>query len=374
VDRGRRGAVAACLGFENDQVRPHVRVPEAITHRITAPRLTGVSPKGSLTWDGLGMGGCENSQMQTLMVASAGGHLEELHMLRPRLVGISDQVTWVTADTVQSRTLLGDEDRIFIPKAMPHDVRATITTTRKALSVLKKGKWDQVISTGSLPAVPFMTIARARGMSCHFIESAARVNGPSLSARILARIPGVHRYGQYKWDRHNWSYQGSVFDGFAPSTRPDGKVRRIVVTVGVNGYGFGRLIDAVLRVAPDGAEILWQTGSTDVTPFDIAAVSTLSSKDLFRAMRRADVVIAHAGVGSAIMAMRAGKCPVLVPRERAEREHVDDHQKEIAARLARSGLALTCDPTALDGDILAAAATRRVVANEHTSPFVLSVN
>lgn len=341
---------------------------------MTGPRLSGVSRKRSLTWDGLGMGGCENSFVQTLMVAGAGGHLEELHMLRPRLVGISDQVTWVTADTVQSRTLLGDEDRIFIPKAMPHDVRATITTTRKALSVLKKGKWDQVVSTGSLPAVPFMTIARARGMSCHFIESAARVSGPSLSARILERVPGVHRYGQYKWGRQNWSYQGSVFDGFAPSTLPDGKVRRIVVTVGVNGYGFGRLIDAVLRVAPDGAEILWQTGSTDVTPFDIAAVSTLSSKDLFRAMRRADVVIAHAGVGSAIMAMQAGKCPVLVPRERAQREHVDDHQKEIAARLARSGLALTCDPTSLDGDILAAAAARRVVANEHASPFVLSVN
>ena len=80
---------------------------------MTGPRLSGVSRKRSLTWDGLGMGGCENSSVQTLMVAGAGGHLEELHMLRPRLVGISDQVTWVTADTVQSRTLLGDDDLFF---------------------------------------------------------------------------------------------------------------------------------------------------------------------------------------------------------------------------------------------------------------------
>jgi UDP-N-acetylglucosamine transferase subunit ALG13 len=295
-------------------------------------------------------------------------------LLRPRLVGISDKVTWVTADTPQSRGLLGDEDKIFIPKAMPHDVKATLSTTRRALSVLKRGKWDQVVSTGSLPAVPFLTIGRAKGMACHFIESAARVNGPSLSARILEKVPGVHRYGQFDWGRQNWSYQGSVFDGFAPATLPEGRLRRIVVTVGVNGYGFGRLLDAVARVAPEGAEILWQTGSTDVSDRDIAAVSTMTTKDLFRAMKRADVVIAHAGVGSAIMAMKAGKCPILVPRERAHHEHVDDHQHEIAATLARAGLALTCDPPGLDGDLLSEAARRQVVQNEHASPFVLGTN
>ena len=320
------------------------------------------------------MGQWDNCGVQTLLVAGAGGHLEELCLLRPRLVGISDQVTWVTADTPQSRCLLGDEDRIFIPKAMPHDVGATVATTRRALSVLKRGRFDQVVSTGSLPAVPFLTVARAKGMSCHFIESAARVNGPSLSARILERVPGVHRYGQYDWGRHNWDYRGSVFDGFVPSTRPEGAVRRIVVTVGVNGYGFPRLLDAVLRAAPAGAEILWQTGSTDVSNVDIAAVSTMTTEDLFRAMRRADVVIAHAGVGSAIMAMQAGKCPVLVPRERAHREHIDDHQQEISSTLARAGLAMTCDPPGLDTDILAEAARRQTVRNEHASPFVLSTN
>jgi UDP-N-acetylglucosamine transferase subunit ALG13 len=320
------------------------------------------------------MASWDNLCVQTLMVAGAGGHLEELFLLRPRLVGISDKVTWVTADTAQSRGLLGDEDKIFIPKAMPHDVKATLSTTRRALSVLKRGKWDQVVSTGSLPAVPFLTIGRAKGMACHFIESAARVNGPSLSARILEKVPGVHRYGQFDWGRQNWSYQGSVFDGFAPATLPEGRLRRIVVTVGVNGYGFGRLLDAVVRAAPEGAEILWQTGSTDVSNRDIAAVSTMTTKDLFRAMKRADVVIAHAGVGSAIMAMKAGKCPILVPRERAHHEHVDDHQHEIAATLARAGLALTCDPPGLDGDLLTEAARRQVVQNEHASPFVLGTN
>jgi UDP-N-acetylglucosamine--N-acetylmuramyl-(pentapeptide) pyrophosphoryl-undecaprenol N-acetylglucosamine transferase len=318
------------------------------------------------------MAPCDNCPVRTLLVAGAGGHLEELFLLRPRLVGISDEVTWVTSDTPQSRCLLDGEDQIFIPKAMPHDVKATVETTRQAFNVVKKGKWDQVVSTGSLPAVPFLTIGRARGMACHFIESAARVLGPSLAARILERVPGVHRYRQFEWGRGNWTYRGSVFDGFVSTEVPEAPVRRIVVTVGVNGYGFPRLFEAVRAVAPQDAEIFWQTGTTDVSSMDIHGVAAVPTEDLRRVMRQADVVIAHGGVGSALMAMQAGKCPILVPRERAHREHVDDHQREIATRLAATSLALTCAPGELDVDLIAEAARRRVVHNDRASPFVLS--
>ncbi len=318
------------------------------------------------------MAACDNCCMQTLLVAAAGGHLEELFLLRPRLVGISDEVTWVTSDTPQSRALLGDEDRIHIPMAAPHDAKATIATTLQALSVVKKGKWDQVVSTGPLPAVPFLAIGRARGMGCHFIESAARVHGPSLSARILERVPGVHRYGQYEWGRGNWNYRGSVFDGFVSTAAPDASVRRILVTVGVNVYGFPRLIEAVRRAAPEGAEIFWQTGATDVSGMDITGLSVVPADDLKRVMRRADVVIAHGGVGSALMAMQVGKCPILVPRERAHREHIDDHQREVATSLSATSLALTCAPGELDFDLLHEAAHRRIVQNQTASPFVLS--
>lgn len=57
-------------------------------------------------------------------------------------------------------------------------------------------------------------------------------------------------------------------------------------------------------------------------------------------MRRADVVVAHAGTGSALAALDAGRCPVLIPRERAHGEHIDDHQRQIAAELELRGLAI----------------------------------
>jgi UDP-N-acetylglucosamine transferase subunit ALG13 len=312
--------------------------------------------------------------VSTLFVAGTGGHLEELWLLRPRLVGVSEAVTWVVVDTPQSRSLLAGEDQVFIPPSRPRDPRLTLGISARAFGILRRLRPSQVVTAGSLPAVPFVVIARAMGIPCHFIESAARVTGPSLSARIVRAVPGVHRYCQYEWERPPWEYRGSVFDGFAPVVRPESPVRRIVVTVGANGYDFSRLLTAVKAVAPPDAEILWQTGSSDVSDLDIAAVPTMSSADLFGAMHRADVVVAHAGVGSAIMAMRAGKCPVMVPRERAHREHIDDHQKEIASTLARAGLAVTCDPASLDADILAQAAKRSILTNEQASPFVLGAN
>ena len=48
--------------------------------------------------------------MSALLVASTGGHLVELMRLRPRLTGIGDEVTWVTFDTPQSRSMLAGED------------------------------------------------------------------------------------------------------------------------------------------------------------------------------------------------------------------------------------------------------------------------
>jgi UDP-N-acetylglucosamine--N-acetylmuramyl-(pentapeptide) pyrophosphoryl-undecaprenol N-acetylglucosamine transferase len=314
---------------------------------------------------------------QTLLVASAGGHLDELWLLRSRLSGITDEVTWVTSDTPQSRALLGGERRIFVPWAGPRDVLATLSNTRQAQRVLASGRWSQVISTGSLHAVPFMALARARGIPCHFIDSATRVDGPSVSARLLERVPGVRLYSQYEgWDREGWSYRGSVFDGFAPEHRETQPLRRVVVALGANRYGFRRLIDAVRAALPRGASVLFQTGTTDVSDVaDEPGVTWqpfVSGDALFDAMRQADLVVAHAGVGTALTAMRAGHAPVLVARRAAHDEHVDDHQLQVVAALEGAGLAVATTADALSRDLLRTATAHRVVAADAPGSFVLA--
>lgn len=53
---------------------------------------------------------------------------------------------------------------------------------------------------------------------------------------------------------------------------------------------------------------------------------------------QARAVVSHAGVGSIMTALAAGKQPIVVPRLRRFDEHVDDHQLQIAKQFESQGL------------------------------------
>jgi UDP-N-acetylglucosamine transferase subunit ALG13 len=187
-----------------------------------------------------------------------------------------------------------------------------------------------------------------RRRRCHWIESAARIDGPSLTGKLVSRIPGVSLYAQYEtWAGGRWSYRGSVFDSFASSGGGPDAERRIakaVVTLGTyKGTPYKRIVRRLLQVLPPEVEVLWQTGATDVTEFGIDGVYALPEKELSEAMREADVVITHAGVGTALAALEVGKCPLMAPRLAVHGEVVDDHQLQIADQLSKRNLAVTVD-------------------------------
>ena len=91
---------------------------------------------------------------------------------------------------------------------------------------------DTIVSTGSAMALPFFALARARRLDCHYIESAARSDGPSATGRAISRIPGVRLYAQYSnWAGGGWHYRGSVFDSFEPDedgAHPPIRLRKVV--------------------------------------------------------------------------------------------------------------------------------------------------
>jgi UDP-N-acetylglucosamine transferase subunit ALG13 len=166
-----------------------------------------------------------------------------------------------------------------------------------------------------------------------------------------------------------------VFDDYAPGpvrSLPDG-IKRAVVTVGTTeSYGFRRLIEALVPLL-SGIDVLWQTGVTDVSGFEISGRRAVPHADLVGALGASDLVVTHAGTGAAITALEMGICPVLVPRLRRYGEHVDDHQVQIAAELARRGLAVRADVGDLTGETLLEAARRSVVQSPSRSPLLLSV-
>lgn len=316
---------------------------------------------------------------RTLLVASTGGHLDQLYRLRKAFSPQLDDVEWVTFDTGQSQYLLADEVVHCVPFIEPKDLRGTRASAAVAIRMLRSRRYARVISTGAAVAVPFVTTARSLGIAAHYIESAARSNGPSLSGALVSRVPGVRLYAQYaSWTSGRWQFRGAVFDGFSPRpARPQvaAPLRKVVVTFGTQrGFGFRRAAERLVEVLPqicsDDVEILWQTGFTDTTGLGIRSHETVPAGDLEAAVSESDLVISHSGIGSALLTLKHGRCPVLLPRRLARGEHTDDHQRLIAEDLSRRGLAVHADASTVTAAdlLLAAGMSAETVA---PAPFVL---
>ena len=313
-------------------------------------------------------------EVATLLVANAGGHLQELFELVPRFELADADLKWVTFDTAQARSLLAGADVVFAPYPRPRDLAVTARHAAIAWRVFRShAPFSNVISTGSSIGVPFLSFARVSGASCHYIESATRRLAPSTTGRILARIPGIHLYSQVRsWKDPPWHYRGTVFDGYEASAGRKRPIKRVAVAVGSSqSFGFRRLLEATLGAIPAGAEVTWQTGSTPVDGLPIDARPGVPSEELAAEFAAADVVITHAGVGLALLALAAGRCPVLVPRRAERNEHVDTHQREVADELERRGLAVVCEADELTAGVLERAAARAVSRVQNCPPFHL---
>jgi UDP-N-acetylglucosamine--N-acetylmuramyl-(pentapeptide) pyrophosphoryl-undecaprenol N-acetylglucosamine transferase len=313
----------------------------------------------------------------TLLAASNGGHLKQLHCLRPRLRGVPEPFEWITFDTAQARSLLEGETVHYVPFIGGRDPRNVAGNVPYARRILRETDAEALVSTGSAIALPYFALGRMRGRRCHWIESATRVEGPSLTGRLVSRIPGVKLYAQYEsWAEGRWSYRGGVFDSFvsveaSPPVEPT-RVGKVVVTLGTyKGTPYTRIVRRLLEILPPEVEVLWQTGETDVSSFGINGVYALPERELSEAMREADVVVAHAGVGTALAALELSKCPVLAPRRAALGESVDDHQSQIAAELSDRRLAVSVDAEEISFEHLREAAGRRVAVSADPPEFEL---
>ncbi|HWI95834.1 MAG TPA: glycosyltransferase [Solirubrobacterales bacterium] len=314
--------------------------------------------------------------MTTLLVASTGGHLKQLHRLHERLEGVEGPYRWATFDTAQSRSLLADEEVDFVPFVGGRDPLNVLRNAQHAHAILSRHAIEAVVSTGSAVALPFFALGRGRRLRCHYIESAARTEGPSITGSLIGRIQGVNMYAQYRpWAfERGWYYGGSVFDSYEAleAGHPVERLAKVVVTLGTyRGYEFPRLVLRLLEILPPEAEVLWQTGETDVTELGLKGEFAIPERDLTEAMREADVVIAHAGVGATLAALEVGKCPVLVPRRLGFEEHVDDHQTQIATELGRRRLAVSVEADQLSLEHLIEAAGKQVKVAPEPPSFEL---
>ncbi len=81
-----------------------------------------------------------------------------------------------------------------------------------------------------------------------------------------------------------------------------------------------------------------QHGPSPIRPPRAELVDFLPFEDMVETIRRARVVVTHAGVGSIMVALANAKRPIVVPRRKSFGEAVDDHQLQLGRRFAAAGL------------------------------------
>lgn len=297
----------------------------------------------------------------TLCVASGGGHLRQLLILRERIDPPLADAVWVTYGNPSSASMLQGSDVVRAYGPSTRNLPNAYRNWRLSADVVDPSRVSRVVSTGAGIAVPFIVRARARGISAHYIESATRVDGPSLTGRILERVPGVSLHTQHGWERNGWAQIGSVFDSFSLRHGPPRRPRHILVALGTHrAYRFDALVARAQSLIRDDDEVTWQLGATPGAGLPGAVEDELPAQRFEFLLRNVDVIVAHAGTGVALSALLEGKSPVLIPRRAARGEHVDDHQVAIARELDRRGLALYREVDRLTRSDLEVAAGRRI--------------
>lgn len=116
-----------------------------------------------------------------------------------------------------------------------------------------------------------------------------------------------------------------------------------------------RAVDAWAAESGRGAEVFAQVGRSEYVPQHFACVDVLTPAAYAERCRAADLIVAHAGMGSIITAAEYGKPLLVMPRRGDLRETRNDHQVHTARWLAQQGRvmvamdtseltsALTCD-------------------------------
>ncbi len=115
------------------------------------------------------------------------------------------------------------------------------------------------------------------------------------------------------------------------------------MSVGTDHHRFDRLIgwiDDWRDLHPDVVAVV-QAGTSAPSRHDCREL--IPHGELLELFRGATVVVSHGGPSTVMDARMSGRLPIVVARNPAYHEHIDEHQMRFAEHLARHGVAVVVD-------------------------------
>lgn len=120
----------------------------------------------------------------------------------------------------------------------------------------------------------------------------------------------------------------------------------ILVLLGTQNNDFHRLLAEVELNIQNGninEEVVVQAGFTKYKSDKMKIFDMISKENLEDLIKKADLIITHAGVGSIEMSLEQNKKVIAVPRLKKYGEHVNDHQKDIESEFNKKGWLIGID-------------------------------
>ncbi len=117
----------------------------------------------------------------------------------------------------------------------------------------------------------------------------------------------------------------------------------VVVSVGTDHHRFDRLIGWIDEWRDLNPEVVAVVQAGTSAPSRHHSRELIPHGELLELFRGAKVVVSHGGPSTVMDARLSGRLPIVVARNPAHHEHVDDHQMRFAEHLALHGVAVVVD-------------------------------
>jgi len=108
----------------------------------------------------------------------------------------------------------------------------------------------------------------------------------------------------------------------------------IYVTVGTDTHDFSRLLKAMDDIARFKTVVI-QTGHSTYQPRHAQWFHFAPTEKITTLFKEADIIVTHAGAGSIMRSLMVGKVPIVVPRLKKFKEHINNHQLDLAHSLGK---------------------------------------
>ena len=119
----------------------------------------------------------------------------------------------------------------------------------------------------------------------------------------------------------------------------------IFIVLGTQKFQLNRLLKEVDDSIEQGRitqKVIAQVGMSDYEPKHYQYYRYIDKEQFDEYISKARVIITHSGVGSIISALKLNKPVVVYPRLKKYKEHVDDHQLDIAKAFEKKKYVLCC--------------------------------